>query len=394
MISALTVSLDRFCRFTAEVLGCEVSHAWVWQTDEAAYVPVASHGLTTEEGDTVRRSKVPLAPLAPLLAHLKREDVVQAVLNKLPEAARPLLCGAARALCIAIRQDAQIIALIIAGLRASGRRFSPKQVRTAGGLAQLAVALTEEQPAERVEPASYLKSELISTMSHELRAPLGVIMGYNDLLLEGAFGSLNTEQSEILRRIEKSVREALDLVSNTLNLSRFEAGRLPLDLEEVGLADLIRELDAETREFQHKPGVSFLWTVPVDLPRLYTDPVKLKVVLKNLIINAVKFTEQGSVTFAVGPRQGEVEFSVTDTGIGMAPEEVPFIFERFRQLDSAAFHRRGGVGLGLFIARRLVEMLGGHIMVETELGRGSTFRVWVPITHPRRETSRRRAGAG
>ncbi len=386
MISALTVSLDRLCWFTAEVLGCDFSQALVWQPDNAAYVVAESHGITAAERDAVGPLKIPMTTLAPLLGRLEHEDVTHLTPADLPDAVRPLLCGATRALCIAMRRQAQIIVLVIVGLRGARRRFSPRHVRTARGLAQLVVApLQEPSPVERVDPASYLKSELISTMSHELRAPLGVIMGYNDLLLEGAFGPLNSEQDEILRRVEKSVQEALDLVNNTLNLSRFEAGRLPLDLEEVQLVDLIRKLDAETHEFQHKPGVSFVWTVPADLPHLYTDPAKLKIVLKNLIINAIKFTEQGSVTFTVRRHEGGVEFCVTDTGIGMAPDEVPFIFERFRQLGSDALHRRGGVGLGLYITRRLLEMLGGRISVESTLGHGSTFRVWVPSRtyHPR-----------
>ncbi len=141
---------------------------------------------------------------------------------------------------------------------------------------------------------------------------------------------------------------------------------------------MIHEIEVETRPLREKSGVSFVCHAPVSLPPLYTDPVKLKVVLKNLVVNALKFTDQGSVLIDVYRRNGGLEFCVADTGIGMAPELVPTIFEPFRQADSSRTRRRGGFGLGLYIVRRLLECMGGTISVDSELGRGSIFRAWVP----------------
>ena len=203
-------------------------------------------------------------------------------------------------------------------------------------------------------------------------------MGYNNLMLEREFGPLTAEQADTLQRMDKSACGLLALINATLDLSRFETGQVPLDLRDIALSDLITEVDAETRDGRENPAVNFVWDAAPQLPPLRTDPVKLKVVLKNLIANAVKFTAEGSITVRVRNRDGGVEFSVVDTGIGMQPDILPIIFEPFRQGEESMTRRFGGVGLGLYIVRRLVDALGGTINVESEVGRGSTFRVWLP----------------
>ena len=227
-----------------------------------------------------------------------------------------------------------------------------------------------------------MKYDFVATMSHELRTPLNVIMGYSDLLLEGTFGTLRLDQGDAVRRVSRSGRQLLELINTTLDFGRLEAGHLALQLYEVRLAELVRELDVETRELQQKPGVSFEWQLPARLPVISTDPLKLKVVLKNLIGNAMKFTEAGSVTVCLKARERGVEIAVADTGIGIAPEVRPIIFEPFRQADSSTTRRHAGVGLGLYIVERLVDLLDGTIAVESELGHGSTFRVWLPAKRP------------
>jgi signal transduction histidine kinase len=233
---------------------------------------------------------------------------------------------------------------------------------------------------EELEWANHLKSDFVATMSHELRTPLNIIMGYGDLLREGEFGALNPQQLDTLNRVDHSAKNLLELINATLDVSRLEGGRAPLQLQDVVMRDLMAEIMAETAELCRNSDLTVTWKVAPELPLLRTDPVKLKVVIKNLVANAVKFTLRGSVTIDVHPCAEGVEVAVTDTGIGIAPEVMPIIFEPFRQGESSATRRFAGVGLGLYIAQRLVDMLGAGIFVESEVNRGSTFRVVHPLT--------------
>jgi len=386
MISSLDtpVLLDRLCQLTAEIVECDASHTLLWNAEESGYMPVSGYGYSPEEWEPIRVLKLPREMIAELLDHLKRHDLASLDMSTFPDlplAALSLQYGIRYALVVALRRGDEVIGLQIAAQRRAQGPFVRKQRRIALGIAQFAsLALDHARLVEELERASRLKSDFVATMSHELRTPLNVILGYNDLLLEEEFGTLTPAQSESLRRMDRSARELLDLINATLNLSRLEEGKLPLELQEIQLADLLHEVDAETRELRAKPGVSFVWNVAPDLPLVRTDRVKLKVVLKNLIANAIKFTERGSVTIDLRTAPHGVDLCVTDTGIGIAREALPIIFEPFRQVDSSTTRRYGGVGLGLYIVHRLVDMLGGAISVDSTVGRGSTFRVRLPLS--------------
>ncbi len=231
---------------------------------------------------------------------------------------------------------------------------------------------------EAAEAASRTKSEFLATMSHELRTPLSVVIGYTDILSEGTFGPLMEQEVSALRMIRRNAFELLDLITAILDLSRMEAGRLPLEMKEIQVPALLEEIKAETQGVWEQSPLAFVWNVTDKLPSLHTDPGKLKMVIKNLIGNAVKFTEQGSIVVEAHGQQGGITISVSDTGIGIPPAEVRNIFEPFLQVERSTTRRYGGIGLGLHIVRRLLEMLGGTIEVQSTIGHGSTFRVWVP----------------
>jgi signal transduction histidine kinase len=218
-------------------------------------------------------------------------------------------------------------------------------------------------------------------MSHELRTPLNVILGYTDMLLEEAVGQLGPEHVDILRRIERNSRVLFELISMVLDLNRLEAGRLPVDVKEVQVAEVLAEIKAEMQGLCDQSGLPWVWQVAAGLPSLHTDPGKLKVVVKNLLSNAVKFTKEGSITMAAEERREGVELRVADTGIGIPVEAQAVIFEPFRQVDGSDTRRYTGSGLGLHIVKRLLEVLGGTVTVESVVGQGSTFRVWLP-RHP------------
>jgi signal transduction histidine kinase len=185
---------------------------------------------------------------------------------------------------------------------------------------------------------------------------------------------------DALQRIRKNSWDLLELISSTLDLSRLQRGRLPLCLTDTNLGNVVRQIQEETSAHQEKPGVTVQWRVSAGLPTIHTDPNKLKVVLKNLVLNALKFTDAGEVVVEVARSNGGVQCSVRDTGIGIPGDVLEQIFEPFRQVNGNGHRQYGGVGLGLYIARRFCEMLGGKIEVESQPGLGSMFRVWVPQT--------------
>ncbi|HVN84104.1 MAG TPA: hybrid sensor histidine kinase/response regulator [Candidatus Binatia bacterium] len=374
--------LESLCRLTTEVLQCDVSRTWLWHSKDDAYVAVSSYGDPPEEREATRVLRLPRAVMSELLVAFDQQGVVQIVMGDYPSREIPALArdlGITVVLYLPLRRGANLIGFQTAAHRSRGRRFTRQQQRLGAGIAHLAsLALANAQLVEELERASRIKSDFVATMSHELRTPLNVIIGYGMLLLDGEFGPLTPEQAETLRKVDKRSQELLELINATLNLSRIENGRLPLEIAEVGLHALLDQLESETRAAISRPGVEVVWQRPARAVVLRTDAVKLKVVIKNLVTNALKFTEHGRITISTALRDGGVEITVYDTGIGIPLETRAVIFEPFRQGDSSSTRRYGGVGLGLYIARRLTEALGGTIAVESEVDRGSTFRVWIP----------------
>ncbi len=384
MVSSLDtpVLLNKLCRLTTEVLACDVSYTLLWDREEDILTPVAGYGDTKEQWESVRVLSIPRGALADAIASIEQQGLVQWASGELLNPVAVGLAGSfgiTATLCAALRRGGEMSGILIAGYRGRRELFGIQQQRIARGVAQLSsMALENARLVEELQRADRLKSEFVATMSHELRTPLNAIIGYSDLLAEGEFGSLTEEQADVMRRVQQSSLQVLDLINATLDLSRLEKGELPFDLQDVELPALLRQVDADTRALPEKPGVCLLWDIAPQLPRLRTDPVKLMLVVKNLIANALKFTERGSVTVAARADEDGVEVSVTDTGVGIAPENHATIFEPFRQIEPHMTRRRGGVGLGLYIVRRMLEALGGAITVESELARGSTFRVWLP----------------
>jgi PAS domain S-box-containing protein len=234
------------------------------------------------------------------------------------------------------------------------------------------------QAKEAAEAADRAKTEFLATMSHELRTPLNIVVGYADLMREGAFGEITGEQADVVNRISHNAQQLHELIAAILDLSRMDAGRLPTILAEVRVPELLSELEEELRDVQDRSGLRFVWKVEGELPPLRTDPGKLKVIVKNLVINATKFTLRGRVAITARHDGAAVEIAVSDTGIGIPQEGLAVIFEPFRQLQNPSRGQEGS-GLGLHIVKRLLGLLGGSVSVESEVGRGSTFRVRIPL---------------
>jgi signal transduction histidine kinase len=227
--------------------------------------------------------------------------------------------------------------------------------------------------------ATEAKSKFLATMSHELRTPLNAIIGFSDVLLQRMFGEVNEKQREYLTDIRTSGEHQLDLINDLLDLSKIEAGRLELELESVSIGETLEASRRFVQERAARQSVALDSIVAADLPAVPADARKLKQVVVNLLTNAVKFTPAGGrVTLSAGRRDVEILVSISDTGVGIAPEDQAKLFQEFEQ----ARHGRAseeGTGLGLALSRKLVELHGGRMWVESELGKGSTFSFTIPI---------------
>ena len=236
-----------------------------------------------------------------------------------------------------------------------------------------------EDKSRQIEAANRHKSEFLANMSHELRTPLNAIIGFSEVLGERLFGELNEKQAEYTDDILSSGRHLLSLINEILDLSKVEAGRMELELATFDLPLAIDNARTFVRERATKHGINLDVTVDERLGDFVGDERKIKQILLNLLSNAVKFTPEGG-RIGINARQadGSVEISVSDTGIGIAPEDQAKIFEEFRQVGGDYAHKKEGTGLGLTLAKKFVELHGGRIWVESEVGKGSTFCFTLP----------------
>jgi GAF domain-containing protein len=237
-----------------------------------------------------------------------------------------------------------------------------------------------EDKSRQIEAANRHKSEFLANMSHELRTPLNAIIGFSEVLGERMFGELNEKQAEYTDDILSSGRHLLSLINEILDLSKVEAGRMELELATFDLPLAIDNARTFVRERATKHGINLDVTVDERLGDFVGDERKIKQILLNLLSNAVKFTpEGGRIGIKARQADGSVEITVSDTGIGIAPEDQARIFEEFRQVGSDYAHKTEGTGLGLTLAKKFVELHGGRIWVESEVGKGSRFIFTLPI---------------
>ena len=236
-----------------------------------------------------------------------------------------------------------------------------------------------EEKGRELEAASRHKSQFLANMSHELRTPLNSVLGFTELLVDGIYGELPEKAKATVGRVQANGRHLLGLINDVLDLSKIEAGQLTLSLDDYSVGQIVRSTVTAIEPLARAKGLSLTTSVTDNLPIGRGDERRLTQVLLNLAGNAVKFTEVGAVDILAGAVDGQFEIAVKDTGPGIAGNDQALIFEEFQQVDSSSTRQKGGTGLGLAISKRIIEMHGGTLEVESMLGAGSTFRVKVPI---------------
>ena len=291
---------------------------------------------------------------------------------------------AAALLGVRLQRGEQLLGLLFVARSESQPGFSSRDSRILAGIAvHAAASLDHADLIADLQSANQLKEEFMATMSHELRTPLNVIIGYTDLQLEGAFGDLSEDHHSTLSTVREQALQLLELIQATLDMSRLERGLVTVDLRDISVSHLMEQLRLQVPPAWRKPTVELNWRIEPGLPPIHTDPSKLHILLRNLIHNALKFTHHGVVSVSVSARgtEDQLTFVVQDSGVGIKSEHLSDIFEMFRQAPNGE-SSPGGVGLGLYIVKRLAAVLGAEIEVSSAPGRGATFRIHLPIAGP------------
>ena len=350
-----------------------------------------------------------VAVLLPLIAGmLATAIIVDRHLAGLPTAVAADLRASVRGCLILSLGAGALAALGLAEL--AGRQVTVPLKRLADALAQSKATLESrvrertseleaarhelEDKSRRAEEADRLKSAFIANMSHEIRTPLNSVLALSVLLRDGTAGPLTPDQRDYLEVIERNGQNLLRLLNDILDLSRIEAGHLEMDSQDVDVAPHVRDIGSALAPLATAKGLDLTLKIPAQLPMVRADVDRVRQILTNLVGNAIKFTDAGTVQVGVDVRPGAISLQVTDTGIGIPETQLDRIFHEFVQVDQTLARRQGGTGLGLAIARRLARLMGGEVSVTSIAGKGSRFTLTLPRatgTAPERPTPAVRA---
>jgi len=381
VMTAVAKAAVRFC-------GAEDAHVFLRDGDEivssAHEGPLSAHPLGHRDPLDIRLSRAQ-SILEARVTHIVDTEALDAQEYSLTRA-YAVQHGFRAQLNAPMLQEGRAIGCICLRRRDPGA-FTQRQIKLLETFAAQAVIAIQnvqlfteiQEKSRQLEVASQHKSQFLANMSHELRTPLNAIIGYTEMMADGLYGDVPEKAQGVLERVQANGRHLLGLINDVLDLSKIEAGQLVLAMEEYSVTDMVATVLSATESLARAKNLKLGSDVPAGLPTGTGDARRLTQVLLNLVGNAIKFTDQGSIEVRAAQADGRFELSVIDTGFGIAPEDQAKIFEEFQQVDNTSTRKKGGTGLGLSISRRIVELHGGRITVESDVGKGSTFKVTVPI---------------
>jgi signal transduction histidine kinase len=368
---------------------CEAERAYIFRYDGEVLRAAASFNAGPEHQDQVYRNPIPLGRHSvSARAGLERRTVQVADVQADPEYNYVARDGGLVRTTLAVpmlKGDKLIGTLTI--YRLEVKPFTAKQIALMETFADQAVIAIEnvrlfdeiQDKSRQLAEASQHKSQFLANMSHELRTPLNAILGYTELIADGVYGEPTDKMMAVLKRLESNGKHLLGLINDVLDLSKIEAGELKLDLADYSLEDVAQTVHSAVEPLAADKKLTFKTDVMKNLPKGHGDERRLTQVLLNLVGNAIKFTDAGGVTIKAAAANGSFDVSVHDTGPGISEADQAKLFQEFQQADNSITRKKGGTGLGLAISKRIIEMHGGRIWVDSVAGEGSTFSFTLPI---------------
>ena len=385
----LEMVLTSIVRHAVQLSKTDTGTIYEFDEAEGVFLPSVNYGAHAEYVEALRESRLRVGDRTVIgQAALKRAPDQVPDLADVPDYPLPYVqqAGYRALLALPLLREDRLIGGLVVRRKAAGEFPAPVVDLLQTFAAQSVLAIHNarlfreiEEKGRELESANQHKSEFLANMSHELRTPLNAILGYTELILDSIYGDVPEKIQEVLERLEKNGRHLLNLINDVLDLSKIEAGQLTLSLNEYSMVDVIQTVCTSVEALAAEKDLDLKVEVSKDLSIGKGDEQRIAQVILNLVGNAIKFTDEGEVKIEVTVSNETFLVSVHDTGPGVTEADQQKIFDEFQQADGSSTRKKGGTGLGLSISKKIIDMHGGRIWVESTRGKGSTFRFTLPI---------------